>query len=180
VIARWRWPRECALRAVGIAENYEELQKHLKPDAPYIAADGLHEWVWTAAQPLWAADAKREAVFAATRVINARIQQKSGRHDISEYDLAMQVFDSADPQPGKPRLFLPGDRTKPSWKSQQEGVRFFAAGCFRAIRNPAAHEESVGWSKQEALEYLAALSALARWVETCAVEAVTESQDALG
>lgn len=160
VRARWGLPREHALRAVGLASNYEALQANLKPDAPYIAADGLHTWVWTAAQQMWEADAYQEAVLAAARVINARIQQSTGRHDISEYDLAMQVFDATDPQMGRPRLRLPSDRSKLSWRSRQEGVRFFAAGCFRAIRNPAAHEESVAWSEQEALEYLAALSDL--------------------
>ncbi len=168
--SRWGQPRECALRAVGLASNYDDLRVKLKPDAPYLAADGMHNWVWTAAQPMWQADAYQEAVLAAVRVINARIQQRTGRHDISEYDLVMQVFDVSEPQPGKPRLRLPGDRTKPSWRSRQEGIKFFAAGYFRAIRNPAAHEESVAWSEQEALEYLAALSALARWVEVCELE----------
>jgi Protein of unknown function (Hypoth_ymh) len=100
-----------------------------EPQNPTTRAriDALHEWVWTAAEPMWEAYAHREAVFAAARVINARIQQASGRHDISESDLVMQVFDPADPQPGKSRLRLPGDRTTASWRSRQEGVRFFAA-----------------------------------------------------
>jgi uncharacterized protein (TIGR02391 family) len=170
LVIRWRTARPAAMRAAGLAENYEALQRNLKPDAPYIAADGLHEWVWEAARPMWEADARQEAVNTAARAINARIQQKSGRHDIGEHDLVMQVFDTQDPKPGKPRLRLPGDRSKPSWKSQQEGVKFFGAGCFRAIRNPAAHEETVSWSEQEALEYLAALSALARWVELSTIE----------
>jgi hypothetical protein len=84
----------------------------------------------------------------------------------------MQVFDLHDAEWDKPRLRLPGDRRKASWKSQQEGVRFFGAGCFRAIRNPAAHEEDVDWSEQETLEYLAALSALARWVDMSTAEHV--------
>ncbi len=170
LVIRWNIPRYAALRAAGLAENYEDLQRNLKPDAPYMAADGLHQWVWTAAQPMWEADARQEAVNTAARAINARIQQKAGRHDIGEYDLVIQVFDTQDPKPGKPRLRLPGDRTKASWRSQQEGVKLFGAGCFSAIRNPAAHEDALAWSDQEALEYLSALSALARWVELSSVE----------
>jgi uncharacterized protein (TIGR02391 family) len=167
---RWGWPRELALRAAGLAKDYAALQRSLKPDAPYIAADGLHKWVWDAARPMLEADARQEAVNTAARAVNARIQQKTGRTDIGEYELVMQVLDTQEPKVGKPRLRLPGDRSSPTWKSQQEGVKFFAAGCFRAIRNPGAHEDSLDWSEQEALEYLSALSALARWVESSTVE----------
>jgi hypothetical protein len=168
--SRWEYARESALRAAGLAESYVALQENLKPDSPFVSADELHHWVWAAAEPMWEAGAHQEAVNTAARVVNARIQQKAGRHDIGEYDLIMQIFDPHDPEPGKPRLRLPGDRTKPSWRSQQEGVKLFGAGCFRAIRNPAAHEEQVDWSEQVTLEYLAALSALARWVEMSSVE----------
>jgi hypothetical protein len=136
--ARWEDPREYALRAAGIAESYVALQESLKPDASYMAADGLHPWIWTAAEPMWEADAHQEAVNTAARAMNARIQQKAGRNDISEYDLIMQVFDIRDPEPDKPRLRFPGDRTTRAWKSQQEGVKLFGAGCFRqyAIQLP--------------------------------------------
>jgi hypothetical protein len=42
-----------------------------------------------------------------------------------------------------------------------------AAGCFAGIRNPASHEHGDDWSEQKALEYLAALSILARWIDEC-------------
>jgi hypothetical protein len=43
----------------------------------------------------------------------------------------------------------------------------FGSGCFQAIRNPLGHllNEEVELSEQEALERLAALSLLARWIE---------------
>ena len=162
--SRWSGPAKAALRAAGLAAHWEELREKLRPEAPTIAADRLHPWVWESAAPLWAASAHRDAVSSAARTINARAQQKSGRHDISEADLMMQVFDTKPPEPGRARLWIPGDRTSPSWRSVQEGLRFFAAGCFRAIRNPAAHDEIIDWSENEALEYLCAFSALARWL----------------
>jgi len=45
----------------------------------------------------------------------------------------------------------------------------FGAGCFEAIRNPAAHEHGLALSERVALEQLAAFSLLARWIDECEV-----------
>ncbi|MFD5656161.1 TIGR02391 family protein [Streptomyces hirsutus] len=75
-----------------------------------------------------------------------------------------------EPVAGKPRLRFPGDRNTPTWRARQEEAKCFAAGVFLAIRNVAAHEDKVPWTEQEALEHIATLSVLARWIEECAVE----------
>jgi hypothetical protein len=49
---------------------------------------------------------------------------------------------------------------------------FSAAGAFQAIRNLAAHEDEVSWSEHEALEHLAVLSVVARWITECTVESL--------
>lgn len=49
-------------------------------------------------------------------------------------------------------------------------VTNFAVGCYLGIRNPAAHEHEVDWDEQTALEYLAALSTLARWIDKARVD----------
>ncbi|WP_304452477.1 TIGR02391 family protein [Nocardiopsis sp. YSL2] len=160
----WRGLRDQALGAKGICENFEEMERALAPDGPVASAGHLHEWVWGSAEQLWLASAYQEAVNAASRSINARIQQKSGRKDISESDLVMQVFDIKPPEAGKPRLWMPGDQNDPTWRSLQEGVKFYGVGCFKAIRNPASHKESTNWGEQEAMEYLSSFSVFARWV----------------
>ncbi|MET7930523.1 TIGR02391 family protein [Streptomyces sp. NPDC005349] len=171
VRGRWVPVKEIALRALALAESAADLEAFLQPGSPALGASTMHPWVWEPTKPLWAAGAHQEAVLAAARTVNARLQQKLGRHDVSETDLVLQGFDLKDPQPGKPRLRVSGDdRSQPSWVSAQEGAKFFGVGCFRAIRNLAAHMESVTWSEQEALEYLAAFSAFARWVESASVE----------
>ncbi|MFC9948649.1 TIGR02391 family protein [Streptomyces pratensis] len=171
VRGRWAPAKAISLRALALAESAEELEAFLQPISPTLGASTMHPWVWEPAKPLWAAGAHQEAVLAAARTVNARLQQKLGRHDVSETDLVLQAFDLKDPHPGKPRLRVPGnDRSQPSWVSAQEGAKFFGVGCFRAIRNLAAHVENVSWSEQEALEYLAAFSAFARWVEAASVE----------
>jgi hypothetical protein len=49
-------------------------------------------------------------------------------------------------------------------KSRQRSVQQYALGCYAAIRNPASHEHRE-WGHQVAIEYLAALSVLARWID---------------
>ncbi|MEV5429087.1 TIGR02391 family protein [Streptomyces sp. NPDC052701] len=166
----WYAARAAALHALGLAQSAEEMAAFLRPTSPALAADDLHPWIWDPAAPLWAAEAYQDAVLAAARTVNRRLQQKLGRHDVGEYDLAMQAFDLKDPVAGKPRLRSPGDRTSPSWRARQEGAKYMTAGAFLAIRNVAAHEEDTDWGQQEALEYLATLSVIAHWVEECTVE----------
>ena len=122
------------------------------------------------AMPLWAADSRQEAVHAAARSVNARLQQKLSRHDAAESTLVRDTFSRNDPAPGHPRLRFSGERTSDTWRSRQDGARDFGAGCFEAIRNPAAHEHELDLPEQVALEQLAALSLLARWIEECSVD----------
>ncbi|MEV0493648.1 TIGR02391 family protein [Streptomyces atratus] len=171
----WYRSRTAAAQALGMASSAEEIAAFLRPTSPAIAADSLHPWVWEPAAPLWAAEARQDAVLAAARTLNRRLQQKLERHDIGETDLCMQTFDLKEAQPGKPRLRFPGDRSTATWRARQEGAKYFAAGAFLAIRNVAAHEEAVEWSREDALEHLAALSVLARWIEECTTEQVPSS-----
>ncbi|MEV8388698.1 MULTISPECIES: TIGR02391 family protein [unclassified Streptomyces] len=168
---RWQAARERAVRALALAESAEAYEAFLQPRSPVIGAENLHSWVWESARPLWAAEAHQEAVLAAARTVNARLQQKLGRHDVAESDLVLQSFDLKEPQSARPRIRMPGDdRSQPSWISAQEGAKFFGVGCFRAIRNIAAHVENTHWTEQQALEYLCAFSAFARWVDSATVE----------
>ncbi|MFF2517424.1 TIGR02391 family protein [Streptomyces sp. NPDC058086] len=167
---RWWTAREAAVQALGRAQSAEEIAAFLRPASPSIAADDLHPWVWEPAAQLWAAGARQDAVLTAARTVNRRLQQKLNRHDIGETDLCMQSFDMKAPTEGKPRLRFGGDRSTPTWKARQDGAKYTSAGAFLAIRNLAAHEDEVSWTQQEALEYLATFSVIARWIDECMVE----------
>ncbi|MGW3499334.1 TIGR02391 family protein [Streptomyces globisporus] len=169
-LAYWQLVRMAATEALGHARSADELAAFLRPTSPTIAADALHPWVWDSAAPLWAAQARQEAVLNAAKVVNARLQLKLARHDKGETDLCMQSFDPQPPVAGKPRLRFDGDRSTPTWMARQEGAKYFSAGAFLGIRNLAAHQETVTWTEQEALEYLASFSVVARWIEECSVE----------
>lgn len=163
--------RPSVLRAIGIHELGNEVRRRMQPDSPDLAADHLHPWVWEAAAPLWNAGSTQEAVHGAARSVNARLQQKLRRRDVSDSSLCREAFSMKDPAPGKPRLRFPGERDAETWRSRQQGAMEFGAGCFEGIRNPAAHEHEWELPEQVALEQLAVLSLLARWIDECTVEA---------
>ena len=162
--------RHRILRAIGIHELGEEARRRMRPDSPDLVADQLHPWVWEAAAPLWDAGSTQAAVLAAAQSVNARLQQKLGRHDSSDAALCREGFSRNDPVPGQPRLRFPGDRASDTWRSRQNGGVQFGAGCFEGLRNPAAHEHELQVPEQVALEQLAAFSVLARWIDECTVE----------
>lgn len=77
-----------------------------------------------------------------------------------------QVFSLNPAEVGKPRLRWPGDDVDLTVKAMRSGMLQFSQGCFMAIRNPATHGTNEA-TAQEALEQLAVLSTLARWVDHC-------------
>lgn len=77
---------------------------------------------------------------------------------------AAQVLRSA--LPGRPRLRWPGDAKDCDVINLNDGLRFFAPGVQLLIRNTATHgTDDLG--EQDAIDRLATLSLLARYVEAC-------------
>lgn len=155
---------------IGIITYGAEIDALLGPTGPQLAAGNLHPWVWESAARLWAGEHRREAIQAAATHLDHQLQAKLNRSDVSGSDLATQAFTSAFPEPGKPRLRLPNlTPGTDSWKSAHDGAMHFARGCFMAIRNPATHTLDQP-DEQTALELLAALSVLARWIDQAEVQ----------
>jgi hypothetical protein len=152
------------IRALGILDDREDWAANLAADTPVLPAGQLHPWVWNAAQTLWDSEHYRLAVQAAATAINAHTQTKLSRRDVADDKLMQEAFSTNAPGPGRPRLRCPGDPADPTVQSRQRGALQYAVGCFYAIRNPATHQ-SGEWDQQVALEYLAALSVLARWID---------------
>lgn len=167
---KWQQHRRACIRAVSELEHRDEVAAMLGDTSPTLSASGLHRWVWAGARSLWGSGHYAEAVSAAARQVNAETQTKVGRRDASESDLMLQCFSDDPAAVGKPRLRLPGDDGGKSALSLRRGVRFYAQGCYAALRNPAAHDVTPELSEHEALEQLAAFSILARWVEAATLE----------
>mgnify|MGYP001029483251 CR=1 FL=1 len=170
---RWSRHREAALRAREELVREQEVKENLGENAPGLSAAELHPWVWSGASSLWQSGHFREAVEGAIKKLNAETQNKVGRRDVSETDLFKQAFSLDAPKEGKARLRRIEDDGSDTYKSVQRGAMNLAEGVFAGIRNPLSHEANQELTEQEALEYLAALSVLARWVDGSAVEAAS-------
>lgn len=166
---RWGEHREAAVRARAQLVRDQEIRESLGDNAPELSTAELHSWVWSGAKSLWQSGHYREAVEGAIKKLNADTQNKVGRRDVSETDLFKQAFSLDDPKAGKARLRRKGDGSD-TYRSVQRGAMNLAEGVFAGIRNPLSHEADQELSEQEALEYLASLSVLARWVDAATVE----------
>lgn len=170
---KWSIHYEAAIRAREALLRADEVRKHLGDDAPEISAAKLHPWVWGGASSLWHSGHFRSAVEDAAKKVNAEAQNKLGRRDVSETDLFKQAFSLDAPAAGKPRLRRMKPDGSDTYKSVQRGAMALAEGIYAGIRNPFNHEDPTDIDEQIALEYLAALSVLARWVDEAEVEAAT-------
>ena len=152
-----------ARMALATLKDREEWPARLAPDAPTFAANQFHTWIWGAAAQFWEAGQHATAVEYGAKSLNARVQQKSGL-TLVDRESAAEVF-SPKPSEKNARLWLPGDTNNDTWKSRQDGLHHLAMGAFAGIRNVVAHSLAPSWSEQEALEYLAVLSTVARWTD---------------
>ncbi|WP_280509575.1 TIGR02391 family protein [Nocardia farcinica] len=170
---RWGAHREAAVRARAQLVRKQEIEENLGENAPELSAAELHPWIWEGAKSLWQSGHYREAVGGAIRKINAETQNKVGRRDLSETKLFQESFSEKVAEPGKKRLRRMQPDGSDTYKSVQRGAMALAEGVFAGIRNPLSHEVDQELSEQEALEYLAALSVLARWVDQSDVESAS-------
>lgn len=170
---KWSAHYEASIRAREALLRADEVRSNLGEDAPDLSAANLHRWIWGGAKSLWQSGHYREAVEGAIKKLNAEAQNKVGRRDVSETDLFNQAFSLDEPKPGKARLRRMKDDGSATYQSVQRGAMKLAEGVFAGIRNPLSHEADQEISEQDALEYLAALSVLARWVDASDVEAVS-------
>lgn len=160
---------DVAQRARSLIEQRTEIEEKIGPTGPQLAADRLHQYVWESAASLWDLGHFPEAVEAAAKAVNAMLQEKVNRRDVGEVALVRSAFGTDLPSTENPRLRFPDvdKATEPKdWENRHGGARNFGVGCFMGIRNVLSHarpEDEVG--DEKALEYLAAFSMLARWID---------------
>lgn len=155
-------------RGLGVLRDMDEWATRLAPDGPSLPATQFHPWVWDAARTFWESKHFRAAVHAAASAISAHVQDKLGRRDVTDAALVQEALSPNPPEPGRPRLRIPGDQKSPDVKSLQRGALLLGQGAYSALRNPAAHGVS-DLLEQEALEQLATFSVLARLIDQCQV-----------
>ena len=136
---------------------------------PVLPINLLDPVVHQAAIAHWIAEHYRNAVGDAAIAVNRFTQQRVGRADISDRELMSHAFSDDDPKPNQKRLRCPGNPKSESVRSQQQGAKLFAMGCYAALRNPANHL-SGDWNPITAFQHLAAFSIVANWSRCWRVE----------
>jgi hypothetical protein len=170
---RWYQHREAAQRAITLLVRQDELRERLGDGAPVLDAGRFHPWAWDGARSMWQSRHYRQGVVDALKKVNAEAQNKTGRHDLSETGLFKQLFALKPPAPNEPRLRLREDEGSDTFKSVHVGAMALAEGLFAGIRNVVSHTVAeTEADEQHALEQLAAVSVLARWVAEATVVTV--------
>lgn len=155
---------DAAVELLGLLKTHERRRQILGDLGPQLSAARLHPWVWEEAASRWDAGFYRDAVqAAATRIFDVELPRTLGMQPVKDpADLFSAFNPKTAPRFGTLRFpdIPPED---PSFESVHRGAMLYGQGCVKAIRNPRTHrlvsEEHV------ALEELAALSLLARWIE---------------
>ena len=150
---------------VGILQGRAKFAQILGQAGPKLAAEDMHPWVWEEAAPRWDAGFYRDAVqSAATRIFDVELPKKLGLQPVKDPADLFAAF-APDRPASKPTLRFPDiDPTDPSWESVHRGAMLVGQGCVKGIRNPRTHRLEVR-EDQVALEELATLSLLARWIQ---------------
>ncbi len=172
--SRWWNVVQMCLRARSLIERHDEIETALGVAAPVLSSASLHPWVWEAARTYWETEHYSDAVSAAAKSLNARLQQKLGRRDVSEGKLVQEAFSLDPPAPEKARLRLMEDDGSKTFTSLHGGYTQLGMGAFMALRNPFAHE-IVELDDVEALEQLATFSVLARAIDRATVDRADQS-----
>lgn len=157
---------ELAEHALAVTKTRSETRSKLGTNAPAMKADALHVTIWQAAAGRWESGHYSDAVQRAATALSGHVKDRTGRYELGDSDLVSQAFSLSPPQEGKPRLRWPGTDSDLTVKSMRTGLLNLSQGVFAAIRNTATHT-TVELPKQEALEQLATLSLLARWIDEC-------------
>jgi len=162
-------PHHPATAAVLVCRHLEKqalVDDIVRPSGPQLAPAQLHPWVWNAAVDLWDHGHFSEAVRAASSAIFDRhLPAKVGYESPQgAADLITKAFSLNPPSSSEARLrFTDLAEGTQDWKSAHEGAMNFGRGCAKGIRNVTTHGATP--SEQEALEALASLSLLARWID---------------
>lgn len=157
---------EFAEHALAVVNTQRETREKLGTAAPLMRADALHPTIWAAASARWDSGHYSDAVQRAATALSGHVKDLTGRYELGDSELVSQAFSLSAPQEGKPRLRWPGRDDDLTVKSMRVGILSLSQGVFAAIRNVATHTTD-DVSKQDALEQLATLSLLARWIDRC-------------
>lgn len=172
----WDWPRveRIATTAKPVVRLHwagggwpadEKMPAPAPFEDPGLYPPFLHRWVWQAAAPRWETGQYRQGVLDAYMSVEEWTRRKLGSHESGDR-LYCQAFTIKD---GAPRLrFTSVTSGTDEWNNRHRAAMLLGQAITAGFRNWAAHTTRPQ-PAQVAIEYLATLSVLARWVDeaTC-------------
>ncbi len=159
----WIWQAKATSEdLIGELDLITIHQDIIGPAGPALVAEGLHPWIWNAAVSLWDSGHYKQAVENAWNALVKETQIKT-RSTATGKRLYGNLF-SVSSSDKRPLEFSDIEKETEDWISAHEGAHHYGMGCSQGIRNLRAHTTDI-LDEQEALEYLASLSVLARWID---------------
>ena len=83
VLYEFHHQRDAAFQCIAILKREQEISEKLGESGPNLSVSQMHEWVWLAAAPLWRDGHYGAALQNAATSLNAQLQDKLGRRDLS-------------------------------------------------------------------------------------------------
>ena len=156
-------PIEQCDRLIGLIENAPLVREIISNSEPLLlCASGLDTNVIEEVISRWKVGYHSEAVYQVYLKLERKAQQK-----LEEETTGINLWEKCFAEGGLEISEQRGSaKTK---KSERQGVQKLAQSVSLLIRNPIAHTPSdeQNLSEEEALEYLAMLSSLSRWLDRC-------------
>jgi hypothetical protein len=158
-----------AARHAGVAEVLSRLESvvhSLELEAQLsgtVQVGELHPWV--ANHAATATTNPKAAVLGACSDVEQELRAKLGAVGDTAVSLVSTAFSTKPPSAGSSRLRFAGyvEGTDP-WTNAHDGAGNYGRGCFQRIRNLVNHSSKTV-DPSIAIEMLAALSLLARWID---------------
>lgn len=161
---RFAAPIDQCDRLIGLIESAPLLQDIVgNPEPLLLCASGIDANAIEEVILRWRVGCYSDAVYQTYLKLERKAQQKLGEEE-SGTNLWEKCFAAEG------GLKISGQiGTAETQKSERQGVQKLAQSVSLLIRNPIAHTPSdeKNLSEEEALEYLAMLSSLSRWLDRC-------------
>lgn len=149
-----------------MVKNAAELEENLHP-GPRLRADELHAVVWDAGRKLWADGHMGSPLQSAGQAVEEHIAIAASEGNLRGSRLVNAYLAPGVATPASPRLRRPTTSlSAETITNRKEGLFGLGKAVVQGVRNIVSHG-SHGVNEQEALESLAAMSLLCRWIDDC-------------
>lgn len=150
-------------RLIGIIQTDSKLQQIIGRQEPFLSSSGLCEDIKNAAASYWSDKHYTEAVRQAYLELERKAQKLLGGEEYGS-----KLWEQCFSKSGKLTISEGDASTETTKESMRKGLLSLGQSAAWLIRNPISHTPTKkdDIPEEEALEYLAVLSCLSRWLDT--------------